>query len=171
MRSTRDADYDEFFRSMYPAAYRAALRIVGDRGDAEDASIEALTRAFVRWPSLRTLPHRDAWVMRVVINEALTQLRRRKRSAAADRHQGRPAPGSDDALATRVSLVAALTLLPRRQREAIGLRYLADMSEADTALALGLSIGTVKSHLHRATHALRGALGDDVIKELLHDDA
>jgi RNA polymerase sigma-70 factor (sigma-E family) len=171
MRSTRETDFDEFFRAVYPVVHRAAFRIVVDRGDAEDAAIEALTRAFVRWPRLRSLPHRDAWVMRVVINEALSQLRRRKRSAAADRHEGRRVVGTDDALATRVSLVAALTLLPRRQREAIGLRYLADMSEADTALALGLSTGTVKSHLHRATNALRVALGDDVIKELLHDDA
>ena len=50
------------------------------------------------------------------------------------------------------------------------MRYLADMSEADTADALGLSTGTVKSHLHRATQALRVSLGDDVIKELLHGD-
>jgi RNA polymerase sigma-70 factor (sigma-E family) len=168
MPSTRDADFDEFFRAVYPAVYRAALRIVGDGGDAEDAAIEALTRAFVRWPRLRSLPHRDAWVMRVVINEALSQLRRRKRSAAADRQDDGQVLGTDDALATRLTLVAAVSLLPRRQREAIGLRYLADMSEADTADVLGLSTGTVKSHLHRATHALRVSLGDDVIKELLH---
>ena len=170
MSATRDADFDEFFRAIYPAAYRAALRIVGDRGDAEDVAIEALTRAYVRWPKLRSLAHRDAWVMRVVINEALSQLRRRRRATAGGHHDARRAP-TDDALATRVTLVAAVSLLPRRQREAIGLRYLADMSEADTADALGLSPGTVKSHLHRATNTLRVALGDDVIKELLHDDA
>jgi RNA polymerase sigma-70 factor (sigma-E family) len=170
MPSTRDTDFDEFFRAMYPAVYRAAVRIVGDGGDAQDASIEALTRAFVRWPRLRSLPHRDAWVMRVVINESLSQLRRRKRGAAADRHHDRPVFGTDDALATRVTLVAAVSLLPRRQREAIGLRYLADMSEADTADALGLSAGTVKSHLHRAMRSLRVSLGDDTIRELLHGD-
>jgi len=170
MGSTRGADFDEFFRAVYPAVYRTALRILGDRGDAEDAAIEALTRAFVRWPRLRSLPHRDAWVMRVVINEALSQLRRRRRTAALGRHDERQALGSDDAAANRVTLVAALRLLPRRQREAIGLRYLADMSEADTADVLGLSAGTVKSHLHRATQSLRVSLGDDVIKELLHGE-
>jgi RNA polymerase sigma-70 factor (ECF subfamily) len=168
MRSIRDADFDEFFRAVYPAVYQAALRIVGDRGDAEDAAIEVLTRAFVRWPTLRSLPHRDAWVMRVVINEALSQLRRRRRTAPLGRQE--EALGTDDAAANRVTLVAALGLLPRRQREVIGLRYLADMSEADTADALGISTGTVKSHLHRATQSLRVSLGDDVMKELVHGE-
>lgn len=171
MHSNRDADFDEFFRVVYPAAYRTAFRIVGERADAEDVSIEALTRAFVGWPKLRSLAHRDAWVMRVVINEALSQLRRRKRNAAADRQEhGQVRGPDDDAVAIRVTVVAALRLLPRRQREAVGLRYLADMSEADTADVLGLSTGTVKSHLHRATNALRVSLGDDAIKELLHGD-
>jgi len=52
MRSTRDADFDEFFRAVYPAVYRTALWILGDRGDAEDAAIEALTP--VGWRLSRT---------------------------------------------------------------------------------------------------------------------
>ena len=71
-----------------------------------------------------------------------------------------------DLVAVRAALVVALTHLPKRQRDAIALRYLSDLSEADTAAAMGVSPGTVKTHLHRGLDALRRGLGDTIEQEL-----
>jgi hypothetical protein len=125
-----------------------------------------IARVIVSW-ILRSLPYPDAWVLRVAINEALGELRRAGRKSAPVRLVS--SDGSDvleDVVTTRLALAAALRQLPRRQREAIELRYLADFSEDDTAAALGLSNGAVKSHLHRAAKSLRLVLGNDLMEEL-----
>jgi RNA polymerase sigma factor (sigma-70 family) len=167
MTARRADDFDEFFRRVYPRLLTATTRIAGDVGVAEDAAIEAMTKAFVRWPKVRSLPHCDAWVLRVAINETLRYMRRDRIRTAAP-----PTAilGATDTVAVHVALVAAVSLLPRRQREAVGLHYLSDLSEADTASALGLRGGTLKSHLARARRSLRVSLGDDLVKELLHAD-
>jgi len=101
------------------------------------------------------LPWVDGWVLRVTANLAIDTARRRY--VALDP----PAPvASEDAVATRLAMVAALVRLPRRQREAISLFYLAGLSASEVADVLGLSQGTVKSHLHRGLVALRRRLGD-----------
>ena len=168
VKSTRRGqDFDALFRQIYPRACRAARRVSRDESSAEDAAIEALTWAFVRWPRLRSLPYRDAWVLRVAINEALSDLRRAGRKPSPVRLPNSEGSNDlEDVVTTRLALAAALRQLPRRQREAIELRYLADLSEDDTAAALGLSNGTVKSHLHRAAKSLRLVLGNDLIEEL-----
>ena len=68
----------------------------------------------------------------------------------------------------RVALVAALVGLPRRQRETIVLRYLCDLPEADVARALGVSAGTVKTHIHRALATLRANVGTDFEEGYVH---
>jgi RNA polymerase sigma factor (sigma-70 family) len=70
-----------------------------------------------------------------------------------------------DSVALRQALVAALRRLPTRQREAVVLRYLADLSERDVGLALGIGQGTVKTHLHRGLAALRVLMGRDFKEE------
>ena len=65
--------------------------------------------------------------------------------------------------------MAALVRLPRRQRETIVLRYLCDLPEADVALALGVSAGTVKTHLHRAIASLRADMGADLEEDYVHE--
>jgi RNA polymerase sigma factor (sigma-70 family) len=84
-----------------------------------------------------------------------------------ERHD--PAPPGDAAsaesdaltLLDRAAVVHALTSLPRRQREALVLRYYADLSEAQTAHAMGISAGAVKSHTSRGMAALRHLLEED----------
>jgi RNA polymerase sigma-70 factor (ECF subfamily) len=164
----RGEDFDEFFRNVYPRACRAAERASGNHTVAEDAALEALTRAFVRWPRLRSLPYREAWVLRVAINEALGQIRIAARRSARTGFAGlRVSHDFEDGLTNRLALAAALRGLPRRQRQAVELRYLADLSERDTAAALGVSSGTLKSHLHRGAKALRLVLDTELVRELI----
>ncbi len=75
-----DADYVAFFVALLPRAVAVARRITGDLASAEDAASEALAKAYLRWPKLRRVAYRHAWVLRVATNEAIgmvrTQLRR-----------------------------------------------------------------------------------------------
>ncbi|HEX5614140.1 MAG TPA: sigma-70 family RNA polymerase sigma factor [Acidimicrobiia bacterium] len=155
-----DADdtFDEAFRELFVQAYRVARRILGDSSAAEDIAAEALSRAYAHWTRISALPYRDAWVLRVATNLALNATRRR--TAVFDA----PASGpTDDQTATRLALVAALRALPARQREVIVLRHLAGLSEPEVAERLGLSLGTVKTHLRRAKEKLRVELTPELL--------
>jgi RNA polymerase sigma-70 factor (sigma-E family) len=156
--------FDQAFEGLYGIAYRVAFRILGDRGDAEDVAQEALARAAVRWSRLKDRP--EGWVTRVASNLAIDRYRRRKRPTPP---LNGPVGIVDPHLGERGDLVVALRRLPRRQREAVVLRYLADLSEVQVALEMGCSVGAVKSHGARGLTSLRrhltesrGKDGDDV---------
>jgi RNA polymerase sigma-70 factor (sigma-E family) len=149
--------FEQAFDSLFPRAYHLARRVLGDPAAAEDVAAEALARAYARWGRLAGLPHRDGWVLRVASNLAVDELRRRSR-----RQQPPPvAPGADEVVTLRLALAAALGSLPRRQRESIALRYFGGLTEAEVAAALGISMGSVKTHVHRGMAALRARLGPD----------
>ena len=162
--SKDDEDFDEFFLRILPRTIRAARRLTGDPWMAEDVAVEALARAHARWARVGPLEWRDAWVLKVASREALHQVRRRPPlpPLASERDE------SDDVV-LRVALVAALVGLPRRQRETIVLRYLCDLPESDVARALGVSAGTVKTHVHRALAALRASIGTDFEEGFVHE--
>jgi RNA polymerase sigma-70 factor (ECF subfamily) len=151
-----DAAFDAAFDELYARAVVTARRIVGSAATAEDIAAEALARTYARWPRVHALPYRDAWVLRVTINLAFRSLRRAGTVAL-------PAIDPDPAIAVAatVDLVRAARGLPRRQRQVVVLRYLADLSEREVAQLLGLSTGTVKTHLHRATATLRDRLDEN----------
>lgn len=156
--SERD-DFEAFFYSLLPSVMRVALRLTGDWFVAEDVASEAFARAFARWRSVSGLAYRDAWVMRVASNLAIDVARRSP--VGLETAEGEVADPAETAV-LRVSLAAALGGLPQSQREAVVLRYLADLPEAEVSEALGVATGTVKSHLHRARVALRAQFGLDM---------
>jgi RNA polymerase sigma-70 factor (sigma-E family) len=149
-----EADFEAVFDQMLGRAYRHALRLVGDRALAEDLASEALARTYVHWRRVKSLDYRDAWVLRVVTNLAIDAYAKRR----VPLDDAAPI-GLEDAVVLRVTLAQALRALPARQRDAVVLRYLVDLSEADTAEALGVAPGTIKSHLSRAVAHLRRVLG------------
>lgn len=154
-RPAAPTDFDEAFEPLAAVAYRVAYRILGSRGDAEDVTQEALTRAFVRWRRVRD--HAEPWVAKVAANLAIDIVRRDRRrptvadDGRADATPARSGPAPDD----RIELVRTLRGLPARQRDVVVLRYLADLTEAATAAELGTSVGSVKQHAHRGLAALR----------------
>lgn len=155
-RRNHEDSFQEAFLKLYPIAYRVAGKLLGDHAAAEDCAAEALARTFARWLRVRELPYREAWVLRVASNLAIDMARRRPPVVEA------PQPIEvEDATATRLALAAALRALPSRQRDTVVLRYLNDYSEAQVAEALGISSGTVKTHLKRGLEALRGRLGEE----------
>jgi RNA polymerase sigma-70 factor (sigma-E family) len=153
MGTTR-GDFDDRYAVLAATAYRVAYRVLGDRGDAEEVTQEALVRAYVRWRSVAD--HDEPWVARVAMNLALDRWRRRSRSSLlADVPSARTEPGAEEAAVLRLGLAHALQSLPRRQREVVGLRYLADLSERQVADVLRTTVGSVKQHAHRALARLR----------------
>jgi RNA polymerase sigma factor (sigma-70 family) len=158
-----DSSFEDRFDELARLAYRVAYRLLGSRPDAEDVAQEALARAAVRWRKVS--PYAEAWITRVATNLALGQIRRRRplpaTLAPTSAHTGADgAPGGAD-LGERAALVAGLLALPRRQREVLALRYLGDLSEAQTAEAMGCSVGSVKQHASRGLAAMRRHLDLD----------
>jgi RNA polymerase sigma-70 factor (sigma-E family) len=147
------------FAGLYSSAFHAAYRLLGNRQEAEDVAQEACARACLRWARLTKYGDTPRpWVVRVATNLAIDQYRRRRRALAKDNL----APVPVDALdVRRIDLHRALDRLTRRQRDVVVLRYVCDLSEADTAEALGCAPGTVKSHATRGLAALRAALGEE----------
>ena len=151
--STRGpAGFAESFDDLHRATYQAAFKLLGRRHDAEDIAQEACARACLRW---KRLEHPNAWAVRVATNLAIDRWRRLQREAAAGTEQEKAVAPSDG---MRIDLHRALAQLPKRQRDVVMLRYVADMSEAQTASALGLSPGTVQTHAARGLQALRTTL-------------
>jgi RNA polymerase sigma factor (sigma-70 family) len=157
MVAADDRDFTARYDALRRLAYRPAYRLLGSRAAGEDIADETLARAFARWRRISS--HADAWVVRVATNLALDVGRERARAARQGQALVDPAmvdPHSE----LRLDLQAALRSLPKRQREVVALRFLVDMSERETAAALGLNVGTVKSHAARGLARLRLSVGE-----------
>jgi RNA polymerase sigma-70 factor (ECF subfamily) len=154
-------------------AFRVAFLITRSAQDAEDVTQEAFIKAWRALGRFRPDAPFKPWLLRIVANEARNRVRsnRRRREAPGSEAETRdqrqppqpidPAPSPEEwilAADRRRLLVAALDRLPEPDRLVIGARYLLDLSEAETAEALGVARGTVKSRLSRAMSRLRSTL-------------
>jgi RNA polymerase sigma-70 factor (ECF subfamily) len=144
-------------------AMRIASRIVrGDRAAAEDIAQEAFARAWLALPRFRGEAELSTWLYRVVVNEALSHLRRQKlrdRLVALlgpERPASAPPPAPDPAL--RAAIRAALDTLSDNERAVFTLIHLEGFSVEETARIRSRALGTVKSQLHRALAKLRREL-------------
>jgi RNA polymerase sigma-70 factor (sigma-E family) len=162
-RQGRSADWavTELYSLHYRALVRLAVLLVRDVPTAEDVVQDSFVATHDGWQRLRDADCALAYLRHAVLNRSRSVLRRR---AVADRHLPNPPPDMPSAeygalvLLERSAVVAALRKLPGRQREAIVLRYYADLSEAEVAAAMRISRGAVKSHTARAMAALRADL-------------
>ena len=158
------AAYGELVDRYREVAFRAAWLITRSSADAEDAAQDAFVKAFYALHRFRREEAFRPWILRIVSNEARNRRRstgRRERltlRAAMDRGPGDAAPSPEAATLQREDrerLIGALERLSERDRTVIALRYLLELSEAETAQALGVRPGTVKSRLARALDRLR----------------
>ena len=123
---------------------------------------EAFAKVFPQWRRGQVYDP-SAYLRRAVVNEVTSRGRRRvleDREVRRRSSRGRGDPGVDELVAGRDLVVRALRRLPVRQRAVVVLRYYDDLSEAEVADLLGLSVGTVKSHTARALERLRVELED-----------
>ncbi len=154
-----DEDYREFVKSRAAPLHRTAYLLCGDWHLADDLVQEALAKAFRHWRRVRRADNPDAYVQRILINEANRHWRRRRDIVAPGGAEPEAATGdfSDDVV-DRAELLRALLCLPARQRATVVLRYLEGMSERETAAVLRCTEGTVKSQTFRALNTLKTVL-------------
>jgi RNA polymerase sigma-70 factor (ECF subfamily) len=152
-------EFDEFYESHFDKVARALTLAGGDREVAHDATQEAFARALRQWRKVREMDRPDGWVYVVAMNQLRDHWRRTERRRGRAPHSEFVADDTS-AVATRISVRDAIATLPTRQREAVVLRYLADLSLSDIAEAMGCAVGTVKATLHQAMASMRIELDD-----------
>ncbi len=140
---------------------RVAYLLCGDWHLAEDLVQETLLRTAVHWKRVEAADNPDGYVRTILMNEARKKWRRRSGGEVPQpeiRDDTAAFMDGAEAHAVRDELMAAVRRLPLGQRSALVFRYFEQLSEAETAEVLHCSIGTVKSHTHRALNALRDYL-------------
>lgn len=151
-------------------AFRVAWSITGSATEAEEAVQDAFLKAYRALGRFRLDRPFRPWLLRIVSNEASNRrlaARRRARLAprlVEERRQGDAVPSPEAALLLherRQELLEAVERLPEEQRGAVFCRYFLELSEAETAAAMGSRPGTVKSRLSRALERLEGEIGAD----------
>ncbi|MFD3924301.1 SigE family RNA polymerase sigma factor [Streptomyces sp. NPDC058595] len=151
--------FEEYVRTRQEALLRSARRLVPDPVDAQDLLQTALARTYGRWDGIADKSLADAYLRRVMINTRTEWWRARRLEEVPTEQLPEPCveDGSDQH-ADRALLVDILGVLAPKQRSVVVLRHWEQMSTEETAAALGMSTGTVKSTLHRALAKLREEL-------------
>ncbi len=169
----RDGDVEAFerlVRGHQTVAYRVAWLVSRDRGEAEEAVQDAFVKAYRAMHRFRPGAPFRPWICRIVANEARNRRRSSRRRdrltirAAVDPAPTVPTPEAEAlAHADAQALVRAIDRLSERDRLVVTYRFWFEMSEAETADALGVPAGTVKSRLSRALVRLRAELADTTL--------
>lgn len=154
------AEFHRFFEAHHRELARLAYLMLGDADSADDLAADALVAAWHRWDRVRAADQPLAYVRRIVMNLCNSRIRSMVRergrltalgATVQDRTDGPDVPAV-------VDVRAALQRLPERKRACVVLRFAFDLSEAETAKALGISVGTVKSQTSRGVAELEREL-------------
>lgn len=155
-RKSRYEEFSAYVGDRGPALLRMARSLANNRSDAEDLLQAALIKTFFAWDRIASPNARDGYVRRAMVNTQISEWRRQRLTVypteeIPDQRVDDPTWKID--LADTVH--RAISRLPDRQRAVVVLRYYEDMTEAQIADRLGVTIGTVKSTLSRAVTKLR----------------
>ncbi|MGW1890406.1 SigE family RNA polymerase sigma factor [Streptomyces sp. NPDC002004] len=151
--------FTSYVRARGPVLLRTARSLTANQSDAEDLLQTALAKTYVAWDRIQDHRALDGYVRRALVNTRTSQWRKRKVDEFVCEELPEPEtaapedPAEQQAL--RDAMWRAIMKLPARQRAMVVLRYYEDLSEAQTAEVLGVSIGTVKSAVSRALGKLR----------------
>ena len=171
LRSGDDAAYEELVRSSMPRLLSTARRLLRDEDEARDAVQAAYIRAFEALPKFRADASLATWLHRIVVNEALQRLRRKREtvdidsllpSFLADGHHAVMATDWSESAEAAIQrsetseiVQAAIDKLPDAYRTVLLLRDIEEMPTEEVAAILGTTTNNVKVRLHRARQALR----------------
>jgi RNA polymerase sigma-70 factor (ECF subfamily) len=168
-RGVADA-YEELVHRYQGIAFRTACLVTGNAADAEEAAQDAFVKAHRALGRFRAGAPFRPWLLAIVANEARNRRRSAGRRAALELRlagaepSGGAAPSPETSVATaerRRELADALAELREDDRLVLACRFLLDLGEEETAAALGVRRGTVKSRTSRALARLRAVLGED----------
>ena len=153
-----DEAVSTLFTRHYVPLVRLAACLMGDREGAEDVVQDAFVSLQKHRATLRDARAAEAYLRSAVFNGSRSQLRRLVRDRRRPRPAAVPSASSEERVVERDEhsrVFAAVQRLPGRQREVLVCRYYLELSEAETALTLQISAGSVKTHMHRAVKAVQ----------------
>ena len=153
----RGLTFEEFAHARLRSWLRVAQGLSGDPYTAEDLVQEVLIKVHSNWARVRDAQSPDAYVHRMLVNEATSWRRKWARMIPSELAERDEQQHVDDAdrFAVREVLDAALQTLPRRQRVVMVLRYFGGLDDAEIATVMGCSAGTVRGYAARALASLR----------------
>jgi RNA polymerase sigma-70 factor (sigma-E family) len=151
-----DPAFRDYVRERSRALLRTAYLLTGNRADAEDLVQSALAKTYLAWDRIQDRGALDGYVRRAMVNTHISWWRRRRvdefpTDEIPDQAAAEHGVSSD----IQESLRRAVDRLPQRMRAAVTLRFYEDMTEAEIADVLGISLGTVKSTVSRGVAKLR----------------
>jgi RNA polymerase sigma-70 factor (ECF subfamily) len=156
------ADFERLYRHTYRRILGTLITLVHNQATAEDCAQETYERALRAWPKWKPDAPVEAWLHRIAINVAISDLRhqRIRRVGELVRRLGRPPAGPDPADRAELSdLVKAMKKLPTKQAAVLVLRHYHGYSNREIAAALGIPEPTVASRLAAARKQLQAVLG------------
>jgi len=167
----RDAEFSEYMAARQPSLLRTAYLLTGDRHAAEDLVQTALAKLYLSWDKVKRRELVDAYVRRILVNENNSLWRRpwKRRETTTSELPDSAVPFVEPTRQRDDALWKFVQSLPRARRAVVVLRFYEELSEAETADVLGVSIGTVKSQTSRALATLRGRV-DEISALALEED-
>jgi RNA polymerase sigma-70 factor (ECF subfamily) len=157
--ASRADDFSGFYEATFRRTVACAYAVLGDLREAEDAAQESYVLAWRRWRGISGYDDPAGWVRHVVVNQAISRLRRRRTARSYLQH-ARPPRAVDPPDVTSLALVAALRTLPEPTRRAVVLHHIGDLPVAEIARIEGVPVGTVKARLSRGREALAHLLAE-----------
>jgi RNA polymerase sigma-70 factor (sigma-E family) len=153
----RDTEFSEYMLARQPSLLRTAYLLTGDRHAAEDLVQTTLAKLYLAWDRVQRRELVDAYARRILVNEQTSLWRRawRRHETSTDRLPETPVAFAEPVESRNEALWRFVQSLPPKQRAVVVLRYYEELSEAETADVLGVSVGTVKSQASRALAAMR----------------
>jgi RNA polymerase sigma-70 factor (sigma-E family) len=160
---TRDEEFSAYMAARQPSLMRTAYLLTGNQHQAEDLVQTSLAKLYLAWDRVHDRESIDGYVRRILVNENNSLWRRawKRREVATDRLPEAATRDTYDE-GRSSALWDIVQTLPRKARAVVVLRYYEELTEAETADLLGISIGTVKSQTSRALAALRERAPQDL---------
>jgi RNA polymerase sigma-70 factor (sigma-E family) len=161
----RDQEFEAYMAARQPSLLRTAYLLTGDRHTAEDLVQTALAKLYLSWDKVQRRELVDGYVRRILVNEHNSLWRRawKKREVTTDAVPDHQVVSDEHDHGRGAALWDFVQTLPRKQRAVIVLRYYEDLSEAEVAQILGISVGTVKSQASRALAAMRSRVHENPV--------
>ena len=158
----KDAEFAAYMTARQPSLLRTAYLLTGDRHTAEDLVQTALAKLYLSWDRVQRRELVDGYVRRILVNEHNSLWRRawKRKELSSDVLPDHQAVTDSPDDGRSAALWEFVQTLPRKQRAVVVLRYYEELSEAETADALGISVGTVKSQASRALASMRARVHD-----------
>jgi RNA polymerase sigma-70 factor (sigma-E family) len=161
----RDAEFAAYMTARQPSLLRTAYLLTGDRHTAEDLVQTALAKLYLSWDKVQRRELVDGYVRRILVNEHNSLWRRawKRKEVSTDVLPDLQSVTDSPDDGRGAALWEFVQTLPRKQRAVVVLRYYEDLSEAETADILGISVGTVKSQASRALANMRARVHDNPV--------